>query len=371
MSVIQLERETPTGIDKDGNLGLSSETEQVRGMSYDDLEKEVVRSTFYSDLQTFIDENLQRQGISPSVPSLEHFILFDIQSNRRRSFAFEVRDRIRAQVAVGEPIHFAVIAIAHKNPNPEVCGGRILPDLAEVKFLLHLKDILDGVGEVYQPGATFTILTEGGFYLEPDPIFDVTPEVVEQYEKGVMQIAETVGRGRIALVSLKDIVSTAPQFEQRYTAILKEITEREYGPYVPVMERSITPQQSERGVTAVDMARKYAARHKAKHVSNRNGKSSVYGYLEELLGQNYIYCSVTGSQRPEVLNIDPYPNNKPATLPQHGLGVLRGGTDRLDVTAFVDIREQIQRVRFGSFVVGSYDTKPIGYINFGARRKDI
>lgn len=275
--------------------------------------------------------------------------------------------RIRRQMEAGERLNFALIAIAHKNPNHNICGGRTLPDLAELGFLLHLVDIMDGVEAIYPPGSSFTILTEGEFYRANARIFDVSEEEIFRYEKVIRYIANTVSRRRITLVPLQSIVEGLREFHGKFLSVRQRLKKSDYLMYTAVMQRSITERQRSLGVIPEMMARDYVALHKAKHMAGENSGSLIYQYLENTLGENYIYCSVTGSMRNEVLNIDPM--RKSATLPQHGIGVLSGGTSHIKVVPFTELRAFVEKTHVGSIFLEDIDLpSPFGFINFGKRK---
>lgn len=313
---------------------------------------------------------MKRDRLQPHPESdVSSFLLEYVQSGRGvgRRYLPEVHTRIIRQMETGECLNFAIIAVAHKNPNHSICGGRTLPDLAELGFLLHLVDIMDGVEAIYPPGASFTILTEGEFYRANASIFDVSEEEILRYEKVTQDIASAVGRGRITLVSLQSIVEESREFHEKFLSVRQGLKGSDYLMYAPVMQRSMTERQRLLNVIPEIMARDYAALHKAKHINGENGDSLVYQYLENALGENYIYCSVTGSMRDEVLNIDPM--RKSATLPQHGIGVLGGGTSSIKVIPFTELRGIVEKTQVGSIILENVDfSSPFGFINFGKRR---
>ncbi|MBI2051689.1 L-tyrosine/L-tryptophan isonitrile synthase family protein [Candidatus Roizmanbacteria bacterium] len=275
-----------------------------------------------------------------------------------------IAQNIDEQVKKDLPLHFAVIAIAHKNPRNDQCGGSIVPDIAELGFLYHLKEIIEGIQLFYPPGATFTILTEGGFYRRGG-IFDVEAEVIKNYESHISYLAGVIGESNIKLFSLEEIVGRCPNFEDIFLQIRASLNYQEFAPYFSVMQRSITEKQENAGITPEEMAKSYVALHRAKHAASSVGRSLIYEYLEEVLGPNFIYCSVTGSNRLEVLNIDIF--NKPSILPQHGIGVLQGGTSKIVVTPFSELQLVADEMNLGAIICQDMGPLPFGAINFGGK----
>ena len=116
---------------------------QRRGQFGYDLEKDAVKHLVFPDVTDFVAQLLNRDRLTPCARDLYSF-LYEVQSGRGkgRRHLGEVNRKINRQMQTGEPLNFAVIAIAHKNPQEEICAGRRIPDLAELRFLLHLVDIM-------------------------------------------------------------------------------------------------------------------------------------------------------------------------------------------------------------------------------------
>lgn len=320
----------------------------------------------YKELTEDLFSNLRP---NPRASSLTDYIFHEVQSGRGRGRYFlpEISDRIYEQTAEGRPLEFAVIAVAHKNPRLDVCGGRVKPDLAELGFILHLDDIMNGVKEFYEPGANFTVLTEGGFY-DLFNLFDIELDEIDRYERGVLEIAREVTDNSINFVPLRHIVGGDRSFINDARNIEGRLTRRDYERYIDVMGRSLTNEQIAAGRTPEETARKYVALHKAKHHSFTGSKSRVYQFLEDNLGPNYIYCSVTSSSRREVLNIDPY--FKPGPLPQHGIGYLAGGSYKIKAVPVSDMQTLAQKKDLRAININGHanDKYPFGFVDFGKRR---
>jgi len=251
----------------------------------------------------------------------------------------------------------SVVAIAHKNPKFSVCGGATRPDIGELGFLLHLQEIIEGVRHFHSPGATFTVLTEGEFY-QRENIFDISPEESNLYESEVRDLAEVVSDGGIRLISLASIVAENHEFEEEALRIKSSLGPDDIFPFIKPMEKSSTKAQLEKGVSAENMAYSYVALHRAKY-------GFVQSFLNNHLGQNFIYCSLTDSNRSGVLRIDPYA--KGSSLPQHGIGVLQGGTAHIIVKSFEELRDGRQTLNLGAIRCEDRGPKPFGVINFGRK----
>ncbi len=270
-----------------------------------------------------------------------------------------ITTRVMKRVETGKPLNFSVVALAHKNPQFNVCGGSTQPDLAELGFLLHLQEIIEGVERHYSGGATVTVLTEGGFYQQKG-IFDVDREEIDDYELQMSSLAEIVGCGKIELIPLHKIVEGSDVFEEEFARISASIRDDEVAKFLPVMERSITDTQVDIGITPQSMALKYASLHRAK-------TGVLNQYLSEQLGENFIYCSITDSGNSDKLRIDVF--DRPAPPPQHGIGVLHGGTAKIEVVSFAELKERAENINFGAIKCDDIGESPFGIISFGGKKK--
>ncbi len=249
-----------------------------------------------------------------------------------------------------------MIAIAHKNPNESISGGRKIPDLAELGFVNYLGYLCSMIESVYPPGAKFTILTEGELYLNYGPLFDVTRSEVKHYESMIKDMAQQVAPNKIELDSLDNVARTAEDYGGMVDRIERSISESEYGAVINSMQKSLTTRQVDQGVRAEDIAKRFVAIHQARK-SMVDGKSLLDMYLENKLGSNYLYCSLTASSSETSLTIDPRrPYKNPFILPQHGVGVLFG--DRTEVIPFDDLKSK-RRIR--GVYIPEFGDIPFGY----------
>ncbi len=345
---------------------------RVRGaFGSNSLDGQCVKQLVFPSVADLSAQLLQKDRFVNQTDNLTNFLFFQVQSGRVRirGIKREVERRIAAQTKQDLPLEMAVIAVAHKNPNPEVCNGRQDADLAELGFIQHIVNILDGVAAVYPPGGRMTILTEGGLY-KKGQIFDVTQSEIDRYEQQVRYMANAIGGGRINLTPLAEIIDHHPRFMDAYAQQLDKVSHADYGKYLAIMDRSMTHNQRMEGLTPLSMARRYSALHKAKHLCREDGGSAVYQHLQDTLGHNYLYCSVTVLDRPEVLVIDPSRvYREPFLLPQHGIGVLRSGGSDITVQPYQDFEKHAQSFRVGSIVCQDMGDQSFGYIDYGAKKK--
>lgn len=280
-----------------------------------------------------------------------------------------IQASLDTQTKTEEPIDFVLTAIAHKSPSEAANAGRVSPDLAELGFLLHLNDIMLGVKSFYPPGARFTFLTEGQFFKSFD-LFDVSNEEIQDYEEGVATLASAVSPDGFRFVPLKSVVDRDENFGRNVAYEKAKIDQDEYGPFVSVMQRAMSASQIEDGVLPKDMAKTYAAIRNAKHQKlDGSGRSSVQAFLDEEYGPGrYIYCSLNASGKMDTLSIDPYRTPATNPPPQHGRGVLLGGTSRIDVVPYQAVEDQARATHVHQVIINELGQEPFGYINQGKRR---
>lgn len=243
-----------------------------------------------------------------------------------------------------------------------------MPDLAEVGFLLHLKNIIEGIERIYPPGARFRILTEGDFYLKHGPLFDVTSEQVSNYEEVIRLMSDRLLGDKVTFDSLATFSSQVSNFPDIVSDIEASLSSSQYQPLVETMAKSLTSHQIRQGVYPVTIARRYAALQEAKRFKPDGKKGLIDSYLEQELGEDYIYCSLTISDRDDSLTIDPRPMYRaPFLLPQHGIGVLIGG-ERLDVMEFNQLLEVSTTRRVRGIFVDGFGELPFGYAIEGNKK---
>lgn len=342
-------------------------TKENSSLEITDLGAEEVR---YKTLEEFISQRLIKDRPKVKSDNIYDFLIQEVQSGRGkygRRHVEGLSQKLVSQMQTGEPLHFVVTAIAHKNPNPEISGGRKTPDIGELDFFLHLKDILDGVEQFYIPGATYTILTEGEYYYNNGHVFDVSADEIAAYESKVCVLAQQVAKGRIQFVSLDQIIrqfAGGDDIQKAENSLRRE----DYEKYISIMQKSITPDQMLQGITPEEMAKKYTALQKVKHIKKSNEKEALSSYLETTLGQNYIYCAITESANPHVLHIDS--SIKPTNFPQHGIGYLMAGSSTVKVVPFRELQEEVSRTSSRAIFVNEVDQEiPFGYEKIGGRRR--
>lgn len=323
-------------------------------------------------MNEFMDAKLSRDRLVPKSNNLSDFLFKEVQSARgggSRPVLPSVKASLDGQVGIGKPIDFVLTAVAHKSPSEVANAGRTSPDLAELGFLLHLNDIIYGVQSFYPPGARFTFLTEGQFFKSFD-LFDVSDEEIQEYEDGVASLANAVNPDGFRFVPLKSIIDRDEDFGRNVVYEKAKIEAQDYEPFIGVMQRAMSKRQIDEGVAPEDMAKSYVAIRNAKHQKlDGSGRSSVQAFLDEEYGANgYIYCSLNASGKMDTLSIDPYRTPATNPPPQHGRGVLLGGTSRIDVVPYEAVEDQARSTHVHQIIINELGQEPFGYINQGKRR---
>lgn len=93
-------------------------------------------------------------------------------------------ERILDFVARGLPIELCLPAFPCKSPNPEKTSG-MYPDRAEYLALSTLRDFTRAIADVYQPGATMLIVSDGHVFSD---LLGVRDENVDMYGKALKQM---------------------------------------------------------------------------------------------------------------------------------------------------------------------------------------
>lgn len=142
------------------------------------------------------------------------------------------------------PIEFVFLGFPFKCHNP-IETFRRTPDLGEIAFLLRLLDIDVTVRQLYPPGVSFTILTEGNAYKD---FFGATSEEVQKFEDRLQHFTSNIGmKEKIAFVDFSSICGQFSEFEKTRveeeknlrTHRLEEAIHKEIKSFMPVMMRSV------------------------------------------------------------------------------------------------------------------------------------
>ncbi|KAF2138219.1 uncharacterized protein K452DRAFT_361306 [Aplosporella prunicola CBS 121167] len=128
--------------------------------------------------------------------------------------------RVQGFVAANQPIELCLPAFPCKSPNPDKVGGRI-PDRAERIALDAVQGFLEAVAEVYEPGCTFWLISDGHVFANCIGADDTT---VDTYDADVKTLYQRLhGRApsncRIRFKSLTDIFGpSSPAFSLFHNA---------------------------------------------------------------------------------------------------------------------------------------------------------
>ncbi len=76
------------------------------------------------------------------------------------------RHHIEARVGKRLPIQLTLLGAPFKNLNPIKNTGRILPDLAEIAFLLYMYRLHKSIQTFYEPGVELILIHDGIYYAE-------------------------------------------------------------------------------------------------------------------------------------------------------------------------------------------------------------
>ncbi|MBI4359404.1 MAG: L-tyrosine/L-tryptophan isonitrile synthase family protein [Candidatus Nealsonbacteria bacterium] len=111
-----------------------------------------------------------------------------------------------------QPIQLTILGFPFKIPVP-LKTNRVLPDLGEVLSLARLKTVIDIIKDIYPPGATVTIFTEGAFGQftgVPRPDWIAYREFLEALNKWL------AFSPALKIVDLSEMEKTVPDFIERH-----------------------------------------------------------------------------------------------------------------------------------------------------------
>jgi pyoverdine/dityrosine biosynthesis protein Dit1 len=121
------------------------------------------------------------------------------------------RPPVVAAMALGEPIELVLPAFPAKSPNPAKTLGP-LPDLAEVLALRSLQLLCDEIAQVYAPGATLTIASDGHVFAD---LVEVPDADVNAYQSAIAAIIQEESLSSLSLFDLRDVYSETDGDESR------------------------------------------------------------------------------------------------------------------------------------------------------------
>lgn len=114
------------------------------------------------------------------------------------------RPLLQAQIEAGEPLQFVLPSFPYKFANPVKVTGKS-PDMAEVLCLSQLYEICLALGQVYEPGVRFIIISDGQLY---QSMFGISVYEAINYREQVEQMIVNLGYDdHIDLVDMVDLIS--------------------------------------------------------------------------------------------------------------------------------------------------------------------
>ncbi|MDQ6806749.1 MAG: isocyanide synthase family protein [Actinomycetota bacterium] len=133
------------------------------------------------------------------------------------------RPLVEAQIAAGAPLEFVLPSFPFKHNNP-VKVARRSPDMAEVLCLCRLKEICHALGQVYEPGARFVIISDGLVYHH---MFGVTKHEALSYRERSREMISQLGfQDTIEITDMEQLVgSRQEQFDfvhERVAPVFRE-----------------------------------------------------------------------------------------------------------------------------------------------------
>ncbi|GGM56968.1 paerucumarin biosynthesis protein PvcA [Longimycelium tulufanense] len=145
-------------------------------------------------------------------------------------FAFPKQmQQLAAFVAAGEPILFTLPGFPCKSPNPAKVLGH-LPDEAERQSLHFLDQMCAAVQQVYQPGASVVICSDGHVFSD---IIGVPDEHVDAYSDELLDMIAREGLSRLSLFDLRNVLGDLSYDEKRHL-----VSER-YAPTVTELREEV------------------------------------------------------------------------------------------------------------------------------------
>jgi hypothetical protein len=148
----------------------------------------------------------------------------------------EYKDEISKFIQRGEPIKFVYQGFPFKCHNP-VETLRRTPDLGELACFQRLMDINETVKQIYSPGVTFTILTEGNSYKN---LFGASQKELEVYQNRCEYFTRLIEAEKlIKFIDFLDLVENKGKFLKLCQKEENYIETNEIEHFVPVMMRSL------------------------------------------------------------------------------------------------------------------------------------
>lgn len=277
--------------------------------------------------------------MNPIIRRGDGFVFSNVQA--------ECRQKISKFVSKNEPIQFVFQGFPFKCHNP-VETLRRTPDLGELANLQRLMDINETVKQIYPPGVTFTVLTEGSTYKN---LFGASQNEIDVYQERCEYFSSLIGAsGRIEFIDFLNLIGDRKKFLESCEQEENRISDKEIEQFIPVMMRSLpiisgvsfedllavfgygtnvsnlTNFEKEFGLYIKDAAKDLAIKYLAIQKAKRNF-DVIGSYFPDCL-----YVSTTSKQ--DRYSFHPI-HRKTRLYPHHGVPVL--GSDRVDIVYLGEI----------------------------------
>lgn len=134
-----------------------------------------------------------------------------------------IKHKIKSFVDAGKPIPFLLLAFPGKSINPNSVSG-YLPDLGESLALGNLRNLIDEVGHIYEPGMILHILSDGHFFMPAGIIRQ--PAELDAYIGALKEMKESE---RIIVHTIHDLYAEGElseklaNFERQYMPSPEEV----------------------------------------------------------------------------------------------------------------------------------------------------
>ncbi|KAI9765808.1 MAG: hypothetical protein M1840_007090 [Geoglossum simile] len=117
---------------------------------------------------------------------------------------------VEEYVKNNKPVKMVLPAFPFKSPNRKDKVLGMMPDLGEELALMHLNGLCESITEIYEPGATVTITSDGLVY---NDLMDVPDSEVWEYSTAVRDIITAKGLRHVQTLRIVDLLDTHPHSE--------------------------------------------------------------------------------------------------------------------------------------------------------------
>jgi len=269
------------------------------------------------------------------------------------------------------PIRLIILGFPFKIPVP-LKTDHTMPDLGEVLSLHRLYTITQLIREVYSPGATLTIFTEGVFGKPPHQNFwcggkftGVERDEWTAYREQLKNLIKILGyENSLSVTDLEEIESLVPDFQTQYEDNVQKFKKqfadgeveaiKKYDATFPSVYRLVSsreyPYEDLLDVYNDDLPDNAVTKSvlEIRQDLRRKARESIFCYhayhqtrydtgVMDKAAPNAIYLTVS----PKVGRLGIYPISKDVhRLPYHGVPVWHESEKRFNIEYLVDIRRQ-------------------------------